>query len=681
MEKISRETPDLTQENIAKIAALFPDVVTEATDADGNVRLAIDFDALRDDLSGEVVDGSRERYQFTWPGKREAKLEARRPTKKTMRPCPEKSKDWDTTENLYIEGDNLEALKIMRETYAGKVKLIYIDPPYNTGKDFVYDDDFSKTRAEYDAESGDYDEEGGRLVANPESNGRFHSDWCSMMYPRLMLARDLLGDDGAIFISIDDNESKNLRAICDEVFGAACFVGDIAWQKTYSPRNDSKGIPSEVEHILAYSKSPEWVPGRLPRTAEMDGRYSSPDGDPRPWSSGDAAAPGAATHQGMVYAIQHPITGELLYPPNGRCRPFGGYSMLEIMNGWAEYEFKNIHDEARRAEICGVSEDEVRKDVEAIVLKNPCEETYTAAQRRFDEGNWPRLYFTSGGKGGMRLKRYLDSMDGKMPTNLWPYSEVGHTDEAKKQLKSLFNGSAPFDTPKPVRLLDRILTIASDKDSIVLDFFSGSATTAEAAMRKNAEDGGDRRFVLVQLPEETSGGWDNLCNVGEERIRRAGEKIKAEIDKDNEQLELGADPKSVPDIGFRVLRVDDSCLKDEFAAPDQYDQAQLDLFADNAAEGAAPLDLLFQVLPTFRIEYSAKIAKRELGGKTCFDVNGGQLIACFDEDVDTEALEAIAKERPLYAVFRDACFSNDAAVANLEELFKTFSPDTIRKVI
>ena len=681
MEKISRDTPDLTQENIAKIAALFPDVVTETKDADGNVILAVDFDALRDDLSGEVVDGPRERYQFTWPGKREAKLEARRTTKKTMRPCPEKSKDWDTTENLYIEGDNLEALKIMRETYAGKVKLIYIDPPYNTGKDFVYDDDFSKTRAEYDAESGDYDEEGGRLVANPESNGRFHSDWCSMMYPRLMLARDLLGDDGAIFISIDDNESKNLRAICDEVFGAACFVGDIAWQKTYSPRNDSKGIPSEVEHILAYSKSPEWVPGRLPRTAEMDGRYSSPDGDPRPWSSGDAAAPGAATHQGMVYAIQHPITGELLYPPNGRCRPFGGYSMLEIMNGWAEYEFKNIHDEARRAEICGVSEDEVRKDVEAIVLKNPCEETYTAAQKRFDEGNWPRLYFTSGGKGGMRLKRYLDSMDGKMPTNLWPYSEVGHTDEAKKQLKSLFNGSAPFDTPKPVRLLDRILTIASDKDSIVLDFFSGSATTAEAAMRKNAEDGGNRRFVLVQLPEETSGGWDNLCNVGEERIRRAGEKIKAEIDKDNEQLELGADPKSVPDIGFRVLRVDDSCLKDEFAVPDQYDQAQLDLFADNAAEGAAPLDLLFQVLPTFRIEYSAKIAERELGGKTCFDVNDGQLIACFDEDVDTEALEAIAKERPLHAVFRDACFSNDAAVANLEELFKTFSPDTIRKVI
>lgn len=681
MDKISRETRDLTQENIAKIAALFPDAVTEAMDASGNVIHAVDFDVLRDDLTGGVVDGPRERYQFTWPGKRLAKLEARRPTRKTMRPCPEKSKDWDTTENLYIEGDNLEALKIMRETYAGKVKLIYIDPPYNTGHDFVYDDDYSQTRAEYDAQSGDYNEEGGRLVANPESNGRFHSDWCSMMYPRLMLTRDLLSDDGAIFISIDDNESKNLRAICDEVFGASCFVGDIAWQKTYSPRNDSKGIPSEVEHILAYSKSPEWIPGRLPRTAEMDDRYSSPDGDPRPWSSGDAAAPGAVTHQGMVYAIQHPITGELLYPPNGRHRPFGGYSMLEIMNGWAEYEFKNIHDEARRAEICGVSEDEVRKDVEAIVLKNPCEETYAAAQKRFDEGNWPRLYFTSGGKGGMRLKRYLDSMDGKMPTNLWPYSEVGHTDEAKKQLKSLFDGSAPFDTPKPVRLLDRILTISSDKDTIVLDFFSGSATTAEAVIRKNVEDGGNRRFVLVQLPEETSGGWGNLCNVGEERIRRAGAKIKAEVDKGNEQLELGAEPKPVPDIGFRVLRVDDSCLRDEYASPAEYEQGQLDLFTDNAAEDATSLDLLFQVLPAFRIEYSAIIAERELGGKACFDVNDGQLIACFDEDVSTEALEAIAREKPIYAVFRDACFASDADVANLDELFKTFSPETIRKVI
>lgn len=681
MEKISRETPDLTQENIAKIAALFPDVVTETKDADGNVTLAVDFDALRDDLSGDVVDGPRERYQFTWPGKREAKLEARRPTKKTMRPCPEKSKDWDTTENLYIEGDNLEALKIMRETYAGKVKLIYIDPPYNTGHDFVYDDDFSKTRAEYDAESGDYDEEGGRLVANPESNGRFHSDWCSMMYPRLMLARDLLSEDGAIFISIDDNESKNLRAICDEVFGAACFVGDVIWQKTYSPRNDSKGIPTVAEHILIYCRVSGWIPQRLPRTEAMNAGYGSPDGDSLLWSSGDPAAPGAVTHQGMVYGIQHPFTGKIFYPPTSSCWRVGQPGLLDILCQWAPYELRDLHDEEERAKVCGISPREVRPGIKAIVLSVPVEEAAKIARNRYEEGSWPLMYFTGGGTGGMRRKRYLDESQGRVCDNLWLHEEVGHTDEAKKGLKKLFDGSAPFDTPKPVRLLDRILTIASDKDSIVLDFFSGSATTAEAAMRKNAEDGGNRRFVLVQLPEEASGGWGNLCNVGEERIRRAGEKIRAEVDTANEQLELGAEPRSVPDIGFRVLRVDDSCLKDEHAMPEQYEQASLDLFTDNSAEDALPLDLLFQVLPAFRIEYSAKIVEREIGGKTCFDVNDGQLIACFDEDVDTVALEAIAKERPLYAVFRDACFSNDAAVANLEELFKTFSSDTIRKVI
>ena len=681
MEKISRETPDLTQENIAKIAALFPDVVTEATDADGNVRLAIDFDALRDDLSGEVVDGPRERYQFTWPGKREAKLEARRPTKKTMRPCLEKSKDWDATENLYIEGDNLEALKIMRETYAGKVKLIYIDPPYNTGHDFVYDDDFSKTRAEYDAESGDYDEEGGRLVANPESNGRFHSDWCSMMYPRLMLARDLLSDDGAIFISIDDNESKNLRAICDEVFGAPCFVGDVIWQKTYSPRNDSKGIPTVAEHILVYCRVSGWIPQRLPRTEAMNAGYGSPDGDSLLWSSGDPAAAGGASHQGMVYGIQHPFTGEIFYPPMGSHWRVGQPGLLDILCQWAPYELRDLHDEEERAKVCGISPKDVRPGVKAIVLSVPIEEAAKIARKRYEEGSWPLMYFTGGGTGGMRRKRYLDESQGRVCDNLWLHEEVGHTDEAKKGLKKLFEGSAPFDTPKPVRLLDRILTIASVKDSLVLDFFSGSATTAEAVMRKNAEDGGSRRFILVQLPEETSGGWDNLCNVGEERIRRAGERIRAEVSKANEQLELGAEPKPVPDIGFRVLRVDESCLKDEYTTPEQYEQAALDLFTDNATANATPLDLLFQVLPAFRIEYSAKIVEHEIGGKACFDVNDGQLIACFDEGVSTKALEAIAREKPIYAVFRDSSFASDADVANLDELFKTFSPETIRKVI
>ncbi|MDD6729598.1 MAG: site-specific DNA-methyltransferase [Eggerthellaceae bacterium] len=681
MEKLSPATPDLTAENVEKIAALFPDAVTESRDAEGNVVRAVDFDALKQDLSPNIVDGPRERYRFTWPGKREAKLKARKPCSKTMRPCPEKSVDWDGTENLYIEGDNLEALKIMRETYAGKVKLIYIDPPYNTGHDFVYDDDFSKTRTEYDAESGDYDEEGGRLVANPESNGRFHSDWCSMMYPRLLLARDLLTQDGAIFISIDDNESANLRKICDEVFGAGCFVGDIAWQRTYSPRNDAKGVPVEVEHLLVFSKQEEWIPGRLPRTAEMDSRYSSPDGDPVPWKAADASAPGAATHQGMVYAIQHPLTGKLLYPPNGRHRPFGGYSMLSLMSGWAEYEWRDIHDEEKRAEICGISADEVRPDVQALMLKEPTEETFAKARKRYEAGNWPRLCFTSNGTGGMIVKRYITDVEGKMPTNLWPYSEVGHTDEAKKQLQQLFNGSAPFDTPKPVRLLDRILTIATDKDSLIFDFFSGSATTAEAVMRKNAEDGGNRRFILVQIPQKASGDWDTLCDVGEERIRRAGEKIKAEVEEANRQLKLGEDPKPVPDVGFRALSIDSSNFNDAYAEPAEVSQRNIYDFVDNLKGDRTPEDLLFQVLPKFRIPYSARIERRDVEGKTVFDVNGGQLMACFDADVTVDVIERIAKAKPLYAVFRDASMASDATEANLEELFRTYSPDTIRRVI
>lgn len=680
VERIKPGTPDGTEENVERIAELFPEVVTEVEDADGNLERTVDFDALRD-LLGDVAEGQRERYQFTWPGKAAAKAEARKPIWKTMRPEPEKSVDWDTTKNLYIEGDNLDALKLLKETYAGQVKLIYIDPPYNTGHDFVYDDDFAQTHEEYDAESGDFDEDGGRLVANPDSNGRFHSDWCSMIYPRLVLARDMLSADGAIFISIDDNESANLRKICDEVFGAMCFVGDIAWQRTYSPRNDSKGIPAEIEHVLVFSKQNEWIPGRLPRTAEMDSRYSSPDGDSVQWKAADASAPGAATHQGMVYAVQHPITGELLYPPNGRHRPLGAEQMYSIMSEWAEYEWRDIHDEKKRAEICGVAEGEVRPSVKALMLKEPTDETFAKARKRYEAGSWPRLCFTNNGNGGMIVKRYITDVEGKMPTNLWPFSEVGHTDEAKKELQKLFDGSAPFDTPKPVRLLDRILTIASDKDSLVLDFFSGSATTAEAVMRKNVEDGGTRRFMLVQLPEEVSGGWGNLCNVGEERIRRAGKKIAAEVEESNRQLKLGEEPKPVPDFGFRVLRIDSSNMEDTYRRPGETDQMDLLSLADNVKLDRTPEDLLFEVLPKFRIPYSARIEKRELGGRECFLVDGNRLVACFDTEVGTETIEEMAKLEPDYAVMRDASMRDDATQANFEELFKTYSPDTVRRVI
>ena len=680
MDKIELGTADGTAENIERLAALFPQVITEAEDAQGKLEHAVDFDALRD-LLGDVAEGARERYQFTWPGKREAKAEARRPIYKTMIPELDKSKDWDTTENLYIEGDNLDALKLLKETYAGKVKLIYIDPPYNTGHDFVYDDDFAKTRGEYDAESGDFDEQGGRLVANTEGNGRFHSDWCSMMYPRLLLARDLLATDGAIFISIDDNESANLRKICDEVFGAACFVGDIAWQRTYSIRNDSKGIPTETENLLCYAKQPGWQPGKLPRTAEMNAKYANPDGDKCAWRTDNAYAPGAGTHQGMVYAIQHPFTGELLYPTNGSCWRYQQDVMLEYMNGWCPYELKDIDDADRRASICGTDTSQVKPGVKAIVLALPLNEAQTAAQNVLDNGPWPRFFFTKNGMGGIARKTYIDDVGGKLPTNFWPFSECGHTDEAKKELQKLFDGNAPFDTPKPVRLMKRILDIATGKESVVLDFFSGSASMAQAVMEKNAEDGGTRKFILVQIPEKASGQFSTLTEIGEERIRRAGEKIRGEIDEANKQLELGANPKLYPDLGFRVLCIDSSNMKDSYLTPDETQQQSLFDYADNVKEGRTDFDLLFEVLPKFRIPYSAKIEERMLGGKKVFFVDGDRLAACFDANVGMETIEEMAKAKPWIAVMRDASMADDATQANFEELFRTYSPDTVAGVI
>ena len=634
-------------------------------DADGNVTLAVDFDALRDDLSDVIVDGPRERYQFTWPGKRQAKLEARRPTRKTMRPCPEKSKDWDTTENLYIEGDNLEALKIMRETYAGKVKLIYIDPPYNTGHDFVYDDDFSQTRAEYDAQSGDYNEEGGRLVANPESNGRFHSDWCSMMYPRLMLARDMLSDDGAIFISIDDNEVRNLKNICDEIFGPGRFVGQWTWYKSATPPNLSKKIKKNVEYILCYEKN------------ENNVKYKGLRKESR-------------SSNGLLNQTNRVST--LRFPANVVETGLSDGIYFAGSYGTSKYSIELMEDTSVKAGIFNLP----------VVLTAKFKWSQTNLENELAKGTTISIR-TDTFSPSYEKQEY----DPEVPPNLIDVnSGVGTTENAGKALDALFEGLRVFDYPKPVELISYLSDFICGGNDLILDFFSGSGTTAHSVFVQNQIGSSSRRFILVQLPEsldeqETSARTDNakqiarnaisicdkynaphtLCSIGEERIRRAGEKIKAEVDKDNEQLELGAEPKPVPDIGFRVLRIDDSCLKDEYASPAEYEQTELDLFTDNAAEGATPLDLLFQVLPAFRIEYSAKITERELGGKTCFDVNDGQLIACFDEDVSTESLEAIAREKPIYAVFRDTCFASDADVANLDELFKTFSPETIRKVI
>ena len=710
MDKLRMESPDMVQGNVEKLAALFPNCVTEGPDGHGGLKKAIDFDKLRQMLSGDVLEGD-EAYEFTWVGKKAAMVEANKPTRQTLRPCPEESKNWDTTENLYIEGDNLQVLKLLQESYLGKVKMIYIDPPYNTGHDFIYNDHFEMDKDEYEQQTSMFDEEGNRnFTENTDANPRFHSDWCSMMYSRLMLARNLLTEDGVIFISIDDNECANLLKICGEVFGESNFVSDISWQRTYSPRNDSKGVVREVEHIVVFGKQSAWMPNYLPRTEEMDSKYKNPDNDVKPWTSSDAFAPGAATHQGMVYAIQHPFTGEMLYPYEGACWRYQQDTMLQIMNGWTLYTFKDLHDEEKRAEICGLPSSEVRQGVKALVLALPFEVAKQQAQTVLERGQWPRFYFTQNGKGGIRRKTYIDNVGGKLPTNFWPYSEVGHTDEAKKEIKNLFDGSAPFDTPKPVRLLDRMLTIATDKDSIVLDFFSGSATTAHAVMRKNAQDGGHRKFILVQLSEKSpSPNYETICDIGKERIRRAGDKAKEALEKEGIGIrklheyknrngsiqgfnysEWGDSPEIVKqkkqmadalDTGFRVFKLDDSNMRDVYFAPDDYTQDMLSMMESNIKPDRTALDLLFGCLLEWGLPLSMPYRSETIDGCTVHTYNDGDLIACFDEQIPAAVIEAIARRQPLRAVFRDAGFTTSPEKINLTEIFKLLAPDTRVKVI
>ena len=678
MDKLKMHSVNKIEENIAAIGRLFPNCLTERMGENGEVETAIDFDALKQELSSAVVEGKTERYQFIWPDKRMAVLAANAPTAATLRPVVAESVGKDGTAggfdsaNLYIEGDNLDVLKLLQETYLGKIRLIYIDPPYNTGGDFVYNDDFEKESKAYLANSGQYDDQGNQLVQNTESNGRFHSDWLNMIYPRLRLSRDILTDDGAIFISIDDNECANLIKVCEEIFGESCFVGDISWQRTYSPRNDSQGIVREVEHLVVFSKQPNWNPNKLPRTEEMDAKYKNPDNDVTSWTSSDAFAPGAATHQGMVYAIQHPFTGEHIYPRANACWRYQQDEMLRIMQGWCPYELKDLHDEEQRAKVCGISAEQVRPGVKGIVLSLSMEESRKFAQKVFDVGPWPKFYFTKGGLGGIRRKTYLEKVSGKLPTNLWPYEEVGHTDEAKKEVKALFGGTAPFDTPKPVRLLDRILTIGADKDSLVLDYFSGSATTAHAVMKKNMEDNGKRKFIMVQLPEKSnSPDYDNLCEIGEERIRRAGGKIKEENPLVTKDL----------DIGFRVLRLDSSNMKDVYYTHSDYTHDMFEMLTDNIKEYRTPEDLLFQVMLDRGIPLSSRIEETTIAGKRVFNVENNFLMACFDTDLTDETVTAIAKMKPYYFVMRDSSMANDSVAANFDQIFATYSPDTDRKVL
>lgn len=661
--KLELSSVDGTQLNLEALYQIAPSCFTEVKDdKTGELRHVVNFKTLRQLLGDNAVEDADEMYQFTWPGKQEARREAARPTTKTLRPVVEDSVDWDHTQNLYIEGDNLEVLKLLQKSYMGKVKMIYIDPPYNTGNDFVYDDDFAVSQDDYDLFAGDVDELGNRYRKNTDSNGRFHSDWCSMIYPRLMVARSLLAENGVIFISIDDREADNMIKICDEIFGENSFVGNISWQKTYSPRNDSKGIPAEKESIIVYGKNEGWMPKKLERTEDMNSKYKNPDNDVMPWTSDNPCAPGARTHQGMVYAIQHPFTGELLYPAVSSCWRYQQQEMLNHMNGWCEYELRDLNDEGQRAKICGIDEKEVRRRVKAIVLKNSLEESRIAANKILQRGQWPKFYFTKNGKGGIRRKTYLENVEGRMVTNLWPYIDVGHTDEAKKELKALFDGEIPFDTPKPVRLIQRMVEISSENNDIILDFFSGAATTVQSIMQQNSlgTNGENRRFILVQIPEKTNNKYRNLCEIGKERIRRAGKKIKEESPLTTQNL----------DTGFRVFRLADSNFEDVKKASAEYNQSQLDLFLNNVKSDRTDLDLLFGAMLSWGVQLSLPMTSEEVDGKMIYSVNDGDLVACFANDITENIVKAMADKQPLRVLFRDSCFARDDAKINVFETLK-----------
>ncbi len=623
MDKMKMETPDLTQENVEKLLALFPECATEVKQH-GKVTRGVNFDILQQLITPYKMEGD-EAYEFTWVGKREAIVEANRPIRKTLRPVPEKSKEWQKTENLYIEGDNLEALKLLREAYLGQVKMIYIDPPYNTGNDFIYNDSFKMSEEELAEGMGLFDEEGNkRFTENSVTNPRFHSDWCSMIYSRLRLVKNLLSEDGAIFISIDDNEQENLKKICDEVFGASNFIAQLIWERAYSPKNDARFISNSHDYVLMYAKSIEdFVIGRLPRSAQANARYKNPDNDPRGvWKPSDMSV---KTYNA---ACDYPITcpsGRIVEPPAGRCWRLSA-------NAFAE----RLHDN--------------------------------------------RIWFGPDGNSVPCIKRFLSELkfNGMAPASILFYKEVGHSQEGAQEVAKLMEG-AYFDGPKPLRLLRRLLTLANlNKESLVLDFFSGSATTAHAVMQMNAEDGGHRRFIMVQLPEKTDekseakkAGFDTICDIGEERIRRAGEKIKAESPLTTKEL----------DTGFRVFRVDDSNMKDVYYSADEVSQDALDGMISNIKEDRSALDLLFGCLVDWGIPLSKKCTSETVDGHTIYDYGEGDLLACFDTDISESVIEAMARKKPLRAVFRDGCFSGSQDKINVFEIFKLLSPDTTIRVL
>ena len=623
MEKLTMQTTNIVDENIKRIGELFPNCLTERLNNEGKPEVAIDFDQLRQELSKNIVEGPEERYQFTWPDKRNAIRLANAPTTDTLRPCREESVDFDNTQNLYIEGDNLQVLKLLRENYLGKVKMIYIDPPYNTGNDFVYNDKFDQDKQEYVHNSGQYDEDGNQLVTNTESNGRFHTDWLNMIYPRLKVAKDLLSEDGVIFISIDENEIQNMRKVTDEIYGASNFVSQLGWQKVYSPKNQARYFSNDYEFVLCYAKNLEsFHLNLLPRTEQMNARYKNPDNDPRgPWKPGDCVGNGVRARG--YYDVVSPTTGKVFNVPQGK--------------HWV-YAPENM---------------------EKMIQEN-------------------KIWFGTDGNAFPSVKQYLSEVSGRRPSSLLLYEDYGHTDMAKKDVIKLFPDfeKVPFDTPKPIKLIKMLATMGTDDGDLILDFFSGSATTAQSIMELNAETQSQRKFILVQISEAITDNKDaeklglhSISDVGKERIRRAGKKIKEESPLTTQDL----------DTGFRVLKLDSSNMQDVYYTPAEFNER--DLFEDNIKLDRTEEDLLFQTMIDLGIELSAKIEQTQIVGKTVWNVSDGYLMACFDEDVNETTITEIAKQQPYYFVMRDKSLANDNVADNFEQIFEHYSKDTIRRIL
>lgn len=640
MEHLNMQSMDKVAANVAKIRELFPNCVTERINNEGKLEHAIDFDMLKQELSDHVVDGLQERYQFTWPDKRKAILAANAPINKTLRPCREESVDFDNTENLYIEGDNLEVLKLLQETYLGKVKMIYIDPPYNTGNDFVYEDDFKQSADEYIDNSGQLDEEGNRLVANTESNGRFHTDWLNMIYPRLKLAKDLLSEDGVIFISIDDNEVDNLRKICDEVFGEENFKSNSIIINNRGGR-DYGGIALQHDYILIYSKN---IIATLNPINETDKQFQYYD-------------------------------------------EYGGFNLMELRNRNIKFNDKNrpnlcypFYVNPNNADKNGLLELSLEPKIGFIEVypakSNGVQTVWRWGKEEKARDNINKEIFGKENRNGgyMIVQKYRKST--KMQRSVWDEKEFVN-ERGTEAIKDLLD-KAYFNYPKSVYTIKRVLELGSSKKSLILDFFSGSATTAHAVMQLNAEDGGKRKFIMVQLPEvcaENSeaykAGYKNICEIGKERIRRAGQKIKEENPLTTQDL----------DIGFRVLKCDSSNMEDVYFTPKEYMDKQQSLFVDNIKKDRNDEDLLFDAMLKLDTPLSSKIEKISIAGKTVYNVAQGHLMACFDKNVTDEVITAIAKEMPSYFIMRDSSQADDSVAINFEQIFNTYSPQTVRRVL